>query len=192
MREASQGHLWPVDITTKGDDEYLVVATIPAAEVRQAISGARGWVKNPGGVRELRPNELADARKGALDLAAIKIAEPFPRMTVAGREKIGERESVVLEAKPAQGVASRYYFDAQSGLLPRVLTLRETVLNPIPEQIDFEDYREVDGVKLPLTVRLSNIDTYFSSTRRFTEIRHNVSVDDSIFAQPPAAPRSKP
>jgi hypothetical protein len=195
VREASQGRTWPVEITTKGEDKYLVVATIPAqggnaaAEVRQALAGAGGWVKNPGGVRELRPNELADLRKGALDLAAIKIAEPFPRMTVAGRERVGGRETVVLEAKAAEGATSRYHFDAQTGLLVRVLTLRDTVLNPIPEQIDFEDYREVDGVRLPFTVRLSNVDTYFSSTRRFTEIRHNVAVDDSVFAQPPPAPR---
>ncbi len=113
-------------------------------------------------------------------------------MTVVGRERVGEREAVVLEAKPTPGTTSRYLFDAQTGLLLRVLTLRETVLNPIPEQIDFEDYREVDGVKLPFTVRLSNIDTYFSSTRRFTEIRHNVVVDDSAFEQPPAAPRATP
>lgn len=198
VREASQGRVWPVDITAKGDDKFLVVATIPAqgenpaAEVRQALVGGRGWVKNPNGVRELRPNELADVRRGAHDLAAIKIAEPFPRMTVAGRERVGGREVVVLEAKPAPGATSRYYFDSQTGLLLRVLTLRDTVLNVIPEQIDFEDYREVDGVKLPFTVRVSNIDTYFSSTRRFTEIRHNVAVDDSVFDQPPAAPRPTP
>jgi zinc protease len=198
VREASQGRAWPVEITSKGDDKYLVVATIPAqggnpaAEVRQALVGGRGWVKNPGGVRELRPNELADVRRGALDLAAIKIQEPFPRMTVTGRERVGGREAVVLEAKASPGATSRYYFDAQSGLLLRVLTLRETVLHAIPEQIDFEDYREVDGVRLPFTVRVSNIDTYFSSTRRFSEIRHNVDVDDSVFAQPPAAPRPTP
>jgi hypothetical protein len=198
VREASQGRVWPIEITAKGDDRYLVVVSIPAqgdapaAEVRQALAAGRGWVKNPGGVRELRPNELADLRKGALDLAAIKIPEPFPPMTVVGRERVGGREAFALEAKPVPGTTSRYLFDAQTGLLLRVLTLRDTVLNSIPEQIDFEGYREVDGVKLPFTVRVSNIDTYFSSTRRFSEIRHNVAVEDSAFEQPPAAPRPTP
>ena len=55
-------------------------------------------------------------------------------------------------------------------------------------QTDFEDYREVDGVKLPFTIRISNIDTYFSLTRRLTEIRHNVAVDDAQFRMPAAKP----
>ena len=51
------------------------------------------------------------------------------------------------------------------------------MLVPIPEQTDFEDYREVDGVKLPFTIKISNIDTWFSLTRKLTEIRHNVAVE---------------
>lgn len=58
------------------------------------------------------------------------------------------------------------------------------MLVPIPEQIDFEDYRKVDGVKLPFLIRISNIDPHFSSTRRFTEIRHNIALDDARFRLP--------
>ncbi|MGH9898180.1 MAG: hypothetical protein ACRD4L_04955, partial [Pyrinomonadaceae bacterium] len=72
----------------------------------------------------------------------------------------------------------------QTGLLIRKLTLTNTVLLPIPEQIDFEDYREADGVKLPFVIRISNIDPFFDSTRRFTEIKHNVPVDDAKFDIP--------
>jgi hypothetical protein len=53
------------------------------------------------------------------------------------------------------------------------------VLFSIPEQTDCEDYRDVDGVNLPFTIRTSNIGTFFSSTRKFTEIKHNTSVDDA-------------
>jgi hypothetical protein len=76
----------------------------------------------------------------------------------------------------------------QTGLLLRKLTITDTVLVPIPEQIDFEDYREVDGVKLPFTIRISNIDTWFSLTRKLTEIRHNFAVDDAQFNMPSAKP----
>lgn len=43
-------------------------------------------------------------------------------------------------------------------------------------------------MKLPFTIRISNIDTWFSLTRRLTEIRHNVAVDDARFSMPPAKP----
>ena len=90
----------------------------------------------------------------------------------------------MIESTPVSGTTEKWYFDVQTGLLVRKLTLTSTVLLPIPEQIDFEDYREVDGVKLPFTIRISEIDTYFSSTRRFTEIQHGIPLDDGKFKVP--------
>jgi hypothetical protein len=194
-REASQDRVWPVEITAVGADKYITVASIPAQggnpayEVRQAYSGGKGWLKSPRGARELTPAELADLRGGMLLVAPVKIAEPFPKMTFRGAAKVGDRDAYVLVNQPSPGVTVRYLFDRETGLLLREQTLHETVLNDIPEQIDYEDYRDVDGVKLPFTVRVSNIDTYYSSTRRFTEIKHNIAVDDSIFQMPAAPPK---
>jgi hypothetical protein len=58
------------------------------------------------------------------------------------------------------------------------------MLANIPEQIDFEDYREVVGMKLPFTIRITSIDSFFSSTRKFTEMKLNVPVDASKFNKP--------
>jgi hypothetical protein len=97
---------------------------------------------------------------------------------------VGERDAVVILDRPSENVTRRYFFDAETGLLLRVVTLTDAILNQIPEQIDFEDYREVGGVKLPYLVRLSNIDTFFSYTRKITEVKHGVPVDDTIFDMP--------
>ena len=80
------------------------------------------------------------------------------------------------------------YFDAQTGLLQRILAITQTLLAPIPEQTDFEDYREVDGVRLPFIIRQSFVDPWVGWTRKFTEIKHNVAVDDAKFNPPPPAP----
>jgi hypothetical protein len=66
-------------------------------------------------------------------------------------------------------------------LLLRKITLNKTMLMPFPEQVDFEDYRDVDGVKMPFVIRYSAIDTYDSWTRTFTEIKRNVAVADTSF-----------
>ena len=60
-------------------------------------------------------------------------------------------------------------------------------LRRYPEEIDFEDYRDVEGMKLPFTIRISAIDPFYSSTRKFTEIKVNTPVDDSKFNKPAAA-----
>ena len=86
------------------------------------------------------------------------------------------------------GKGERLYFDAQTGLLVRRITTTPTVVGLVPEQVDYEDYRDVDGLKVPFTIRVTTIDPSNSSTRKFTEIKLNVPVDDTKFKKPPAPP----
>ena len=51
-----------------------------------------------------------------------------------------------------------------------------------PLTVEFEDYREVDGVKLPFSRRWSR--PGFTFTQKFDEIKHNVEIDDARFAKP--------
>jgi hypothetical protein len=85
----------------------------------------------------------------------------------------------------------KLYFDAQTGLLLRSLSITQTMLAPIPDQTDFEDYRDVDGVKLPFTIRQSAVDARNGWTRKYTEIKQNVPIDDTKF-NPPPAPAASP
>lgn len=194
-REASQGRVWPIELIIKEPDSFLLVATVPsqgqnpATEMRQGFVGGKGWVKNQRGAREAGASELADMKNVARYFSIFKIAEPFPQVVFRGRTKINDRDAYALEAKPAPNITERYFFDAETGLLVRKRTLRETVLNAIPEQIDYEDYRDVNGVKLPFTIRVSNIDTFYSSTIKLTEVRPEPSVADTIFKMPSATPQ---
>ena len=52
---------------------------------------------------------------------------------------------------------------------------------PLPEQVDFEDYRDVGGLKLPFMIRTSGLAAFTTATRRFKKIRLNAVVDDSAF-----------
>ena len=187
-REASQGRVWPFEATLKGPDKFLMVVTIPEqGAFSQAVNGAAGWVSNPRTRRAVSPRELVDLRSTAELFGVVKFT-PAPTMRVAGRRRVGERDAVVVVDRPAEGVQRRYFFDAQTGLLLRILTLTETPLNQLPDQIDFEDYRDVEGVKLPFTVRVSAIDTYNSFTRKLAEVRPGANVDDKVFDMPPAPP----
>jgi hypothetical protein len=194
-REASQGRVWPVEITMEGADKFAVLANLPAqgqqpaSEVWQVYAGGKGWVKSPQGLREVTAAELPGVRSNLLLLAPMKIAEPFPAMTYGGVSEVGGRETYVLVGKSAADTTVRYYFDRETGLLVRQLATRETVLNALPEQVDFEDYRDAGGLKLPFKITVSAIDTYNSSKRTFTEIKTNVPVDETIFVMPASPPK---
>ena len=100
--------------------------------------------------------------------------------------QIGEREVYVLRGTTADNKRERLYFDIQIGLLLRRSVNVTTMIGVIPEQFDFEDYRDAGGIKLPFTICISSIDSFFSSTRKFTEIKLNVPVDQSKFSKPAA------
>jgi hypothetical protein len=63
------------------------------------------------------------------------------------------------------------------------------VIGLIPDQVEFEDYRDIDGVKFAFTGRSATVEPGNpTSTRTFTEVKLNVPVDESKFNMPPATP----
>jgi hypothetical protein len=190
-REGARGGAAPYEVTFADPDKLYIVAAMPAqgqqpaGEVRQGINGAKGWTTGARGARELNPAELAELRNVSRYLMPIKLAEPFPQMRLLGRGRVGESAAWVLEAKPAPNTRQLFYFDQQTGLLLRQLTVRSLFLNDVPEQVDYEDYHDVDGVKMPFTVRTSGVNPNNPFTiRKFTEIKANVPVDATVFAMP--------
>jgi photosynthetic reaction center cytochrome c subunit len=187
-REASQDRSWPKEITLAAPDKLLIVATTKQGTVRQVVNGDKGWTMNGANVRTLAPAAAVEAKRSSDELFNIVKVKPSQSMRLGGMQRVGEREAYLVE-NATDAKTEHYYFDSQTGLLLRKMTLNKTVLMPFPEQLDFEDYRDVDGVKVPFTIRYSAIDTYDSWTRTFTEIKRNALVDDTVFAMPIAPPK---
>jgi hypothetical protein len=135
---------------------------------------------------------LADLRAANNLFALIKLKEQFTRARVTGKDKVGDREVYVVSGTATDGKRQRLYFDVETGLLLRRITYTPTMIGVIPEQVDFEDYRDVDGVKFPFTARSAAIEVGNPvQTRKFAEIKLNVPIDESKFNMPPA-PKPSP
>jgi hypothetical protein len=187
------GTALPVETYQATPNKLVSVMTTKNGAVMNGYNGTTGWSKNPRGQRELSGAQLEQMRRAADFYADVKPRESFPNLTFIGRDKIGDRDVYVLESK-ATGNSSieKLYFDTQTGLLLRILSITQSLLAPLPAQTDFEDYREVDGVKLPFTIRQSFIDYRNDWTRKYTEIKHNVPIEDTKFNPPPPAPAPTP
>lgn len=187
-REASQNRNWPNEITLAAPDKFLLVATMPQATLRQIVNGDKGWIVNGTNVRNLTAATAVEAGRSYAELFNVIKVKLSQNMRLIGTLKVGDRDAYMVE-NVTDTKTERFYFDSQTGLLLRKMTLRKTMLMSFPEQVDFEDYRDVDGVKVPFTIRYSAIDTYDSWTRTFTEIKRNAVLSDSLFAAPNASPR---
>jgi hypothetical protein len=184
--ERSEGRKGEIEITLKDTDKYLITAASPQGTSIAVVNGDTGWVKSGALARKVSGRTLEDLRRTATYFAVIKVAEQPAQLKVLGTEKIGDREAYVLALAIDPDTTRRFYFDTQTGLLLRELTTTRTMLAPLPDQVDFEDYRDVDGIKLPFMIRTSDTATYATATRRFTEIRHNLAVNDDLFNLPTA------
>jgi hypothetical protein len=60
------------------------------------------------------------------------------------------------------------------------------MIGAIPETTDYDDYRAVDGIKIPFKVHREQLQGFEASTRTFTEIKSNVEIDQSKFQKPAA------
>jgi hypothetical protein len=139
-------------------------------------------------VRELELDEVVFLKRYPDLFKDTKLQGQFSRLGYGGKDKIDGKDVYVLRGQGIDGKGERLFFDAQTGLLLRRITSITTVVGLIPEQVDYEDYRDVDGMKLPFTIRITSIDSFYSSTRKFTQIKLNVPVDETKFNKPPALP----
>lgn len=182
----SMGLSGTVLIHEKAPNRVLLAVIINGAAFRQGFDGNAGWTDDPkNGLRDQSGAELAEARRQADFFRAVDQRRLYSKLTVTGREKIGDRETFVIEATVPEGSdPTRMYFDTQSGLLLRVISQNHDADGVSEVREDFEDYREVDGIKMPFTSSQTSGDTTY--TTRYGEVHHNVDLDDAEFAKPTA------
>jgi len=173
----------PIEIYTAGDRIYFSTVGPEGNKVEQAVSGDGGWVRNKEGVHPLRPSDLENIRGSANAYAPFDAKLPDKALTFA-KEKIGDHDTWEVAGQLDDKTRERLYFDASSGLLLRRVITRVSPIGRIPEQTDYDDYRDAGGVKLPFSVRLSLVDPWSSSARTYTSIELGAPVDETIFEMP--------
>ncbi|HEX3580599.1 MAG TPA: c-type cytochrome [Thermoanaerobaculia bacterium] len=158
-------------------------SSTPNATMVLAPTGA--WSSNKeNGTREMSAEQREQLEDQNQALQFVTPEDVPADARVVRKDKINDREVYVLQSSIAPKVRQRLYFDAENGLLVRRVLLRSLPIGDTPTQIDYSDYREAGGFKLPHTIELESADPYLSSTRHFSEIHPNAKVDDKIFELP--------
>ena len=170
-----------VEIDIELPDRLAQRATVGGAEIVQVIDRDRGWAVAPGRIIDMPPANLENARKQVATLGPLKVPEAeAPRKTI-GLETIGGRTFVVVESLGARHL-ERLYFDMQTGLLYKRAGDTHTPLGDYPYENVYEDYRDIDGVKVPF--RTISRSTNDSTSYTFSEIRFNQPIDPARFERP--------
>ncbi len=180
------GKSLPIDIYSKDPDKRISFTHMPEGDSVTAFDGHEGWLGTPGrpGVREMHGSEI-DAASIDADLhLATHLRPMFSEIKVQGTEKVGDHKVYEVVGQRNGKPPLQLYFDQQSGLLVRLVRFGDTALGLLPTQIDYADYRDTDGVKIPYRWTLARPSGRF--TIQLSEVKQNVPVDDAKFAKPPA------
>jgi len=186
------GRHFPIEVFTKAPDKRLSVMHLPNGESLTAFDGHAGWLSGMGQpIHEMTGAEVEAAKLDADFYFPVHVREVFNQFRVRPPEMVSDHEAYVIAGLKESQPPVKLYFDEQSGLLVRLVRYAETPLGRNPTQIDYADYRDADGVKVPYRWTLARPGGRF--TIQIEQIQPNVPIDDTKFAKPaPPAAEQKP
>jgi photosynthetic reaction center cytochrome c subunit len=183
------GHQTPIEVFAKAPNKRVSVMHASGGDSITAFDGTAGWLGNTGrSPRDMVGAEIDAARLDADFHFATHVKEIFSQFRVGRPDKVGDRQVYTVIGVRQGQPPVRLYFDEASGLLLRLARYADTPVGRNPTQIDYADYREVDGIKLPFRWTLARTGGRF--TIQIEEVRQNVPIDDAKFAKPQTAPSS--
>jgi hypothetical protein len=178
----------PVEIYAAAPNRMTIVTHLSTGINTKAYNGSSGWIAGPD-----TPLPLVTLTAGNLDRARLEAIVSFPaaiRQAFSewrvGIALIGDKGVQVVQGLRDGQPAANLYFD-DAGLLVRLVTWTRTPVALVPTQIDYADYRDVAGVKVPFKRTVSQ--TYMRMEIEVTDVQPNVAIDRKVFERPaPVAP----
>jgi hypothetical protein len=144
------------------------------------LDGARldAQLSFPGQIKQVLTNLKTGPPTNITDLPAPASQASLQKDVTLGQS----HDTDVVQGTGPRGLLVTLYFDRKTGLLSRELRYGNSPIGRVPTQIDFADYREVNGIKLPFRITYAWLDGRDSIV--LNEIKTNVPVSEAKFGRP--------
>jgi photosynthetic reaction center cytochrome c subunit len=175
----------PVEIYAQAPDRRATIIRTGNGDSTTVYDGRNGWLAaplRPVPVLALDGKELEGLKLDAELAFPTRVKEMLSKWRVGIPTTLADRDVQVVQGETTGGAMVTLYFDDESGLLLRQIRYADSPVGRIPTQVDYSDYRDVSGVKLPFkwtTTWLDGRDTF-----ELTELKANVPIDPAKFAKP--------
>lgn len=174
----------PIEIYAKAPDQRTQVVRTFEGDAVFTVDGRNAWAAE--GWRQLplmtfTGSNVAGARVDALVSFPAGIQQAF-RQWQAMLTTIDDSDVQLLQGSNPGELPVNFYFDEPSGLLARTIRWSRTPVGTVSTQVDYGDYREVAGVRMPfrILVRWTN----GQNAIELAEVRPNAAIDAARFARP--------
>jgi photosynthetic reaction center cytochrome c subunit len=181
---------YPLEMYAKAPGQRTILVHGSTGDLTTTYDGRIGWsaapaVSTPVPVFSLSGGDLDGAKIDAALSFPARIKELLSEWRVGNPANVDGRDLQVVQGKLRPGGPPvKLYFDMKSGLLVRLLRYSDTVIGRVPTQVDYEDYREVGGIKIPF--KWTTTWTDGRSVSELASVQLNVPVDNAKFTKPAA------
>lgn len=158
----------------------------------QAFDGTHVWVLSPGAgedkAQEVKGPQADLARAQAeFDSVLLDYKEKGHKVDLVGKETDEGHDVYHLRVTRKGGEVQHYYLDAESGMERKITSsLKGPNGETATATIEFGDFRDVDGLKVPFTIK-NILDGRLISQVSVSKVEFNAPIDDSLFQLPAAA-----
>jgi outer membrane lipoprotein-sorting protein len=176
-----------VEIFAKAPGQRATIVSSPAGTSTTTYDGREGWIaapetEKPVPLLAVTGQELDGVKLEAELWFPARIKQALRNWRVGARQTIDDREVQPVQGNTAGGATVTLCFDAESGVLSRLVRFSESPVGRLVTQVDYADYREVAGVRVPFRWTVSWLNG--RSIFELTDVQANVPIDAAKFARP--------
>jgi zinc protease len=172
-----------LELWWKDGDFYTEQKMVGIGEIRAGKQGAKIWSEDPiNGRRELTGLEAEQHTWASSLLLAADWKRYFATAETIGKRDKDGKTLYDVKLKSASGAEVELSFDAESGLQVAQKFQQDTPLGKMPVAVEMQDYRDVDGLKLPF--KQVTDASLAKATQEIVSIEFNVPIDTEKFAMP--------
>jgi len=180
----------PFEVFAKAPDQLTTIAHGQNGDTTSVFDGKEGWIASVEKPVRLLPYLPGPELDGARLDATIWFPAAIKQALTNWRTGFPEATIEDLEVNIVQGTGAgrtrfKLYFDTKTGLLARQLRYVDTPVGTVPIQVDYTDYRDVAGIKVPFHQVITWTDG--QTIIELSQVQPNVAIAADKFARPAPA-----
>ena len=180
----TSGNEYPIEIVARAPAQRAQVVRVPEGDAVRTYDGRTAWAAerwSPVPLMMLTGGNLEGARLEAMTSFPAGIRPSFTQWLATGTE-IDGRPVHLLQGMNVDQLPVNFYFDESTGLLVRMVRWNRTAVGTVPAQVDYDDYRDVAGVKLPFRIVVTWTDG--QNTITLNDVQPNAPIEAGRFSRP--------
>jgi len=176
-----------IEIFAKAPAQRTTIVHTGNGDSTTVFDGRTGWTLTPATDRPvpflaLSGQDLDAARLDAQLAFPAGIRQVLSEWRVGFPSIINDRDVQVVQGMTPAKSTVKLYFDKESGLLVRQVRYSDSPVGLNPTQIDYSDYRDIAGVKMPFRWTVTWLDG--RANIALTELQPNAPIDAAKFNRP--------